>query len=183
MNADFLERPEYSRKALTTPTVRKLLAFVSVCGIAASIFIYIYSYSGAPADKLFPWALLLLVGVLVVYVPILTIEYSRSGTGVSVQKRIEQGMPRWFKSCSIFLMLLCVGHFVWFGVHSGMGVPEIMDGQYVIDARGHILKVLTRSEYLALKQAELRMFATLMITFYFMPMMYWWFRKDQQQTA
>jgi hypothetical protein len=56
-----------------------------------------------------------------------------------------------------------------------------MDGQYVLDSHGRILKVLTQAEYVTLKEALLRIFATLMSTCYFMPMMYWWFRRNPQQ--
>lgn len=46
-----------------------------------------------------------------------------------------------------------------------------------------IVKVLTESEYLQLEGAELRLFATGSMFFYFVPTMYWWFPKSRQVVA
>jgi hypothetical protein len=92
-------------------------------------------------------------------------------------------MPSWVAPCATLLTLVYAGHFVWFAIHTGLGVPSIKDGQYFIDNHGRNLTVLSQSEYLTLKAAELRMFATFAIAAYFIPMMYWWFRRDQRQTA
>jgi hypothetical protein len=59
-----------------------------------------------------------------------------------------------------------------------MASPEIINGEYVLNNHGHIVRTLTRSEYLRLKAAELRLFATGWIFFYFVPTMYWWFPRD-----
>jgi len=67
-------------------------------------------------------------------------------------------------------------------MHAGLGVPAIVDGQYVLDSRGRILKALTQAEYFTLKEGELRASASMMIYFYFVPMMYWWYRRNHQQT-
>jgi len=78
-------------------------------------------------------------------------------------------------------MLVALAHFVWCVVHYGWGAPEIVDGQYVLDSRGRILKVLTQAEYLKLRAVGARAIATILIYFYFTPMMYWWFRRNPQQ--
>jgi hypothetical protein len=62
-----------------------------------------------------------------------------------------------------------------------LGVPAIVDGQYVLDNHGRILKVLTRTEYLTLTAAALRGFASFMISFYFAPVAYWWFRRNDRE--
>jgi hypothetical protein len=63
---------------------------------------------------------------------------------------------------------------------SGQSPPSIQDGQYVLSDRSHILRVLTEGEYLALEQVEARVFAMSMICIYFVPMAYWWFRRNQR---
>jgi hypothetical protein len=182
VSPDFLEQPGYERKPITTSAVRRLLALLSACGIAACIFAYIYSYSGATVDYLTSWKILLVVGVVVLYLPIFATEYSKDcGYGMFI-KRIQQVMPGWVKPSTILLVLIYVGHFLWFIVHTGMGFPEIRDGQYVI-VHGHRLKAISLAEYTALTQAELRNFACLMIVAYFEPMMYWWIRRNQRQTT
>jgi hypothetical protein len=82
------------------------------------------------------------------------------------------------------LALIYVGHFLWFVVHIGMGFPEFRDGQYVIVVgHGHSPRAISLAEYTALGRAELRNFACLMVVAYFVPMMYWWFRRDQPETS
>jgi hypothetical protein len=51
---------------------------------------------------------------------------------------------------------------------------------HVLSNRARILKVLTQGEYVALKEAELRGFATLMVYCYFIPLTYWWYRQGKQ---
>jgi hypothetical protein len=60
------------------------------------------------------------------------------------------------------------------------GVPEILDGQYVAEARGRILSVISEKQYLSMKGAELRMFAILNMTISFVPMTYWWFHRNEE---
>ena len=59
-----------------------------------------------------------------------------------------------------------------------MASPEIINGQYVLNNHGQIVRVLTRYEYLRLKGAELRLFASGWMFFYFVPTMYWWFPRN-----
>jgi hypothetical protein len=127
------------------------------------------------------------LGAIVLYVPIYAIEYP---VGVSTSpwrgvswKQMSRGMPSWVTPCVVLLSLIYVGHFIWFTLHTGLGVPSIRDGQYVIGSRERNLRTLSSSEYFVLKAEELRMLATLMITAYFMPMMYWWFRRNEQPTT
>jgi hypothetical protein len=159
-------------------TVRGFAAFLAACGIAASILAYVVSFDGALVDIAFPWLGLLFIGSMALIIPIYARDYPASRVPSFVWKGFARGMPSWVAPCSWFLSLICIAHFVWFAVHTGWGVPEIQDGQYILDARGQTLKVLTQSEYFTLKEAELRMFATLMIYFYFLPMTYWWFRRE-----
>jgi hypothetical protein len=180
VKANFLALPEHTQEPIITPAIRKLLALLSACSIAACILAYIYSYSGAPVDYLASWKILLVVGVVVLYLPIFATEYSKDGGYGLFLKRIQQVMPGWVKPCTILLVLIYVGHFLWFIVHTGMGFPEIRDGQHVIIGHGHTPKAISRAEYLALTQAELRNFACLMVVAYFGPMVYWWIRRNQR---
>ena len=47
--------------------------------------------------------------------------------------------------------------------------------------RGRVLKTLSQTEYLTLRGAEVRLVASVMISLYFVPMMYWWFSRDRKQ--
>jgi hypothetical protein len=165
-----------------TPTIRGVFAFLSACGFAMSVFAYAGSFSGALVDTLFPWFAPLLLGWIVLFAPVYALEYPAS-RGASFFWKFAHGIPSWAAPCGMVLSLIGVAHLIWFGVHSGLGVPAILNGQYVIDTRGRILKVLTQAEYRSLRAAGLRAAATIMVSFYFAPMVYWWFRRSRKQVA
>jgi len=162
---------------------RRFLAALSACGLAASIAGYIGSFSWASADNIFRWYIPLLLGWMALFVPIYVLEYPASRLPSFALKGFSRGMPGWVAPCSWLLSLIALTHFVWFAVHSGWGVPTILDGQSVLDARGHVLKVLTQAEYFKLRAAGARAFATMLIYFYFTPVMYWWFPRPSAKFA
>jgi len=166
------------------PMTRKFLAVLSACVIAAGILAYVDSFFGAPVDRILLWgALLLIPGWMALLLPMYVLEYPLSRAPSFCWKGFARGMPSWVAPCSWLLSLIAIAHLVWLAVQNGWGVPEIVNGQYVLESRGRILKVLTQAEYLALTEAELRAFTTMMIYFYFVTMMYWWFRRSDQQNS
>jgi hypothetical protein len=164
------------------PAIAKFLAFFSACGFIASILGYIYSFLGEPVDKILFWGFLLLLPAwMAMFVPMYVLEYPQSRTVSFCLKGFARGMPSWVAPCSWLLQLVAVAHLVWCGTQSGMGVPAIVNGQYVLDSRGRILKVLTQAEYLRLREGFARTFSIVMISFYFVIMMYWSFRHGRLQ--
>jgi len=114
-------------------------------------------------------------------VPMYVLEYPLSRAPSFCWRGFARGMPSWVAPCSWLLSLIALAHLVWLAVQNGPGVPEIVNGRYVLDSRGRILRVLTQAEYLALTEAELRAFTTVLISFYFVTMMYWWYRRSHRQ--
>jgi hypothetical protein len=157
------------------------LAFLSAFGIAAGIFGYIESFFGAPVDSFVRWGILLFVGQIALFAPIYVLEYPASKSPTFLWHGFSRGMPRWVAPCAQLLTLLAIAHWVLCAFRYGWGVPAIQDGQYVIAARGKILKVVSPAQYVALKEEELRAFATVIVSFYFVPMMYWWFAEKHPQ--
>jgi hypothetical protein len=163
------------------PSTRRFPAVLSAFVIAACILAYIYSFFATQVDTILPWSVLLILGWMALFLPIYVLEYPASRTPSFGWKGFARGMPSWVAPCSWLLSVIFVAHLVWLVVQTGWGVPEIVNGQYVLSSRGRILKVLTQAEYLALTEAFLRAFTTLMVSFYFLPMTYWWFRRSSQQ--
>jgi hypothetical protein len=161
----------------------RLLALLSACGISASLAIYAESFLRPRADIISLWWVVLILGWMALFIPIYALEYPESRSPSFAWKGFARGTPKWVAPCSWLLAAIAVLNFAWFAAHAGWGVPEIHDGQYVLNARGHVLKVLTQLEYFQLRAAEARLFATTMIYFYFLPLMYWWFRPSQKLTV
>jgi len=61
-----------------TPDIRWFFAFLSACGIAASIVAYIESFSGAGVNIIFRWWIILLPGWIALFIPIYALEYPGS---------------------------------------------------------------------------------------------------------
>jgi len=158
------------------PITRRFLAVLSVCDIAACVVAYIESFSEARVDTVFWWWIILIPGLMVLVAPMYALEYPASRRPLFLFREFLRGMPSWVGPCSWILMLVAWVHFGWFAAHSGAGVPAIIDGQYVLDLRGKILRVLTQEEYLKLRGEEIRMFTSITINMYFIPAVYWWYR-------
>jgi hypothetical protein len=165
---------------IVTLVTRRLLAFLSTSGVSAGIFVYIKSFSGSTIDNSWIWLILLGVGLCAVGIPIRSLEHPSSQDWKFCWKEFARGMPSWVVFCNYLLVLVVIAHLVWYYLHGGSGVPTIKDGQYVLDSRGRILKVLTQAEYLTLREEQLRIAASLIISSYYIPMMYWWPRRNPQ---
>jgi hypothetical protein len=165
------------------PILRRILALISASGLAASLAIYVASYTVSTMDGLFRWAIILHVGVFFLLLSIYLPNYSALRRASLFWKEFGRGMPKWvvptIKSLGAFFVI----HFVIFLLQSHAAAPEFKDGEYVLNDHGHIVKVLTHSEYLRLKGGELRLFATGWIFFYFVPTVYWWFRRPNNKAS
>jgi hypothetical protein len=158
--------------------VRKLLAVASACGLVASTVIYVGSFVGLTMNELSQRAVIFHVGVFVLLLPIFALEWR----GLKNRKFFWNGfaapMPTWVVPAVKVLGLFCMGNFLVFLVQSHMASPEIIDGQYVLNNHGQIVAILSHSEYLHLKAAELRLFGSGWMFFYFVPTVYWWFPRS-----
>lgn len=162
---------------LDRKTRGRLAAISSACFIAGFLA-YIWSFLGAPVDRVLQGGLLFAVLMVVVVAPIY-ISDPESRSRLFCWKGFARGMPNWVARGSQLLTLVYLGHLVFCAVRFGWGVPAVLDGQYVIEARGQVLRVISGMEYIALKETLLRTCATMMTACAYIPMMYWWFRRDR----
>jgi len=164
-----------SQRATTNDNERpRVYAFVSALALSASICIYCASFWGRFVDATFALLAPFLVGALVLNFQIYTRERPTLG-GLSFYWNITNGMPSWVFRCQLILVITALAHAIWFAVHAGSGVPAVVDGQYVINDHGRILKILTRADYLSLMGAGLRASMAIVAALYFQPCVYWWF--------
>jgi hypothetical protein len=48
-------------------------------------------------------------------------------------KVLPDDTPKWIRACATLLSLFALAHFIWVGLQNGMGVPAIINGQYVLE--------------------------------------------------
>jgi small-conductance mechanosensitive channel len=160
--------------------MRRILAVISACGLAGSIASYVASYFGSTMDSLWHRALLLHLGVFILVLPMFALEHSSIKNNVFFWKGFKEGRPAWTVFVISAAGLFFLFHFAFFLIQSHAASPQIEDGDYVLDDHGQIIKILTHGEYLVLKGAELRIFATGWLFFYLILTMYWGFPKVRQ---
>ena len=95
------------------------------------------------------------------------IEYDAVRQRTFFMKGFARGMPKWVVPSAKLLALFFAVHFVLFLVQSHAAVPEVRNGEYVLNDHGRIVRTLAQSEYFTLKGGELRLFATGWLFFYF----------------
>lgn len=150
------------------------MALAAVPGLVAGIYILVASFFGLTMDRLGAEAILLHLGVFVLFIPLVIVE--RWGKGVNPLR----GKPRWVLQSMQTVFLLFAAVFVAFLAMSHAAFPKIINGEYVLDSHGTIVGHLSEAEYLSLKGWELRLFASGWIVFYYALVIYWWFpRKDE----
>jgi hypothetical protein len=125
------------------------------------------------------WFVLLHVGVILLFLPMLAAEYPAMKTNKFFGAEFERGKPRWVISGIKLSFVLFVFVFVLFLVLSRAASPEVQNGQYVLNNHGRIVRVLSEGEYLHLEGWELRMFASGWMCFYISLIAYWWFPRNR----
>jgi hypothetical protein len=163
--------------------IRRVFAILAACGLAASFSAYVGRFVGMTMDNSFRWVIAVGIGLFILLAPMHATNYATLKNRSFFWKGFSQGMPKWVVPAIKFLGLFFIIHFLLFLIESHAASPEIKDGQYVLDNHGQILRMLTQSEYRHLKSAELRLFATGWMFFYFVPLMYWWFPRQRKTLA
>jgi hypothetical protein len=160
------------------PTARKVFWALSVVGIAASVVVYGLSFSFDLVDQLYPLTLPLFVVMWVLGLLMVLDHKASSGTWRWRWNELTVGKPAWVAFWFYLLTVNVAGHFIWSIHENGNGVPAIVDGDYVLDSHGHILKELTAEEYPRLRSLELRSFAMLYLYLCFSHAVYWYYAKN-----
>jgi len=161
------------------PIIRKFLAALSAFGLGASVLIYVRSFFGATMENGYLWLTVLAIPAAALF-PTLLLEHSMLED--RTWKGFVRDMPAWVVPCICLLMLFSFGNFLWDAFLRQAGAPIVKDGQYLLVDRGQILKEISQAEYLALREADLRGRASLMIAWFFIPMARLWFPRTRRQT-
>lgn len=158
--------------------IRRCLATASACGLLTAIAIYLVSFLGATMDRIAGQAIALHVGVFVILLSTFATQYEDRpfwrGYRIKPPRLVAQIMT----ALGVFFAL----HFVLFLLQSHGAAPAIKDGEYILNNHGHIIGVISQVEFIKLKAAELRLFATLWMFFYFVPTAYWWLPHARPHT-
>jgi hypothetical protein len=161
--------------------MRKIPAIVAALGLIASVYVFIASLYGLTLNKLGGRALLLHLGIFALAVPYIVVERMKTnGQQFSYGVAPYDGRPIWVKrSMSIFFALF-ITFFLIFLIQGH--APKVIDGDYVLNNHGTIVRYLSANEYFQMKASELRLFASGWMAVYYGLMMHWWFPRPIAET-
>jgi hypothetical protein len=144
--------------------------YLAALGFIASVLIHISTFTAFdPSAFCGAWGLS--IGVFVVFIPavICASQVLKGRTKSEHWKLIFQYVP----ACMPALMGLFLAYaffsflFTSFALLKG-GSPGIIDGQYVLQSRGEIIRQLTETEYIRHRAYVLRLFSGHWMAFYLM---------------
>ena len=157
--------------------MRKVIAILAALGCIAGIYTFVASFFGLTMDKLGAKAVLLHLGIFALGIPLAFAE--RWGKGVNPFR----GKPRWVLRSMQVLFLFFVVVFVTFLALSHAATPDIIDGDYVLNSHGKIIRYISERDYLFLKAREVRFFASGWMVIYYGLTMHWWFPRQYEWTV
>jgi hypothetical protein len=149
--------------------MKKLFCFLAALGLILGLIVHIVSLSGIYIGNKFPFVWSLNIAILIVWIPAL-LELIRDPDlkqfRLHGNKNPIEFLKIIFKNTPKPVVILIIIFFIYMGINfflflntNGGGVPEIMNGKYVIQNHGSIIKELSDIEYLKMQANEIRGFS------------------------
>ena len=144
------------------------LLCLSLAGLLLSLWVHVQALQGVDVSQGRPQVWALHVGVFIVFFPMVMFSRRLLGRKPTL-RQMRSLMPGW-------VSLLCAGVIAYAFVNFLVGMstlqdgsPAMRDGQYVLENKGHVKRVITADEFHAGQATNLRLFSGHWIAFYFIP--------------
>jgi len=171
--------------------MKKTLCIIAGIGFALGLIVHVISLAGIYIGDKVPYIWGLHVGIFVVWLPAILelrknpdLKQPSFGTMTNPFKffgTIFKDTPKPVMIISVVFFFYAMINFFLFMQAGGGGVPDIMDGKYVINNHGSIIRELTESEYFKMKANEIRGFSGHWMAFYGLAMGILWPKKETQE--
>ena len=158
--------------------MKKYLFYFAVTGWVLGLIVHLLSLADVDITEKAPFVWGLHVGIFVVWFPaILELKnneelktYQHSGILKRMNpfgffKIIFKQTPAWLSIIAIGCFFYAIINFMLF-MTSQPGVPDIKDGQYILQNHGHLIKTLTEQEYHHYQANTVRGFSGHWLAFY-----------------
>ena len=154
----------------------RLFAAFAFLGLALSLLVHLSALMGIDVQAKVPYVWLLHGGALLVFIPFVFL-ISKALPRRPSMAQMRAVFPDW----ALLLMAaatvyVAINFFLFLQTGQG-GTPELVDGKFVLQVRGNVLKELSESDYVRLRANQVRGFSGHWLLFYFAPLMYFVFRK------
>ncbi|GAA4840690.1 hypothetical protein [Algivirga pacifica] len=153
-------------------------------GLILGLTVHIISLLGIYIGDSIPFVWMLHLGIFVVWVPAVLLlkdnpelqqlNASKNKNPLKFYGILFKNAPKPVMVISLFFFAYAMINFFLFMQSGGGGVPSIIDGKYVINNHGNIIKELTEAEFFKMKANEIRGFSGHWIAFYSLSMGILW---------
>ena len=158
--------------------MNRIVSLVALLGFVLAAAVHVASLAGVDVSQRIPFVWLLHVGIFVVFVPFVLSSRKVLGAKPSLSG-MRALVPNWVFIAGATISAYALLNFVLFIVATQGGNPAILDGRYVLQSHGHLIREITQSEYVAFRANELRGFSGHWLMFYFVPFAYFMFAKRE----
>ncbi len=168
--------------------MNKALCIIAGIGFTLAVIVHLISLSGIYIGDQFPFVWALHLGIFVVWFPTILMlrnnqKYSQKARKYGDSLRmifnaIFKDMPKPVMFIALFCFVYASLNFFLFMNTGQGGNPSFIDGKYVLNNHGAIIKELTQTEYLELKANEIRGFSGHWMLFYCVAMGVLWPKKN-----
>ena len=171
--------------------MKKTLCFIAGLGLLLGFIVHVVSLFGFYIGEKFPFIWALHVGIFIVWLPAI-LELKKNpelnqqnavnfSNPFKVFGIIFKDTPKPVMIISVVFFFYATINFLLFMLAGQGGVPDIIDGKYVIHNHGSIMNELTETEYFKMKANEIRGFSGHWMAFYGFAMGILWPKIKTQQ--
>jgi len=158
--------------------MRKFLFYFAVTGWTLGLTVHLLSLADFDITDTVPYVWILHIGIFIVWLP--TVFYLKKNEELKAYQQsgmlnrmnpfgffkiISRQTPTWLIIIAIGGFFYAIINFMLF-MNSEPGVPDIKDGQYILQDHGRLIKILTEQEYHHYKANEMRGFSGHWLAFY-----------------
>lgn len=169
--------------------MKKILCYIAGTGFILGLIVHVISLFGIYLGEKFPIIWALHIGIFVVWLPaILELKKNPELNQQNLNSMsnpfkffgiIFKNTPRPVIIISVFFFFYATINFSLFMIVGQGGVPDIIDGKYVIHNHGSIINELTEIEYYKMKANEIRGFSGHWMAFYSFATAILWPKTDK----
>jgi hypothetical protein len=137
----------------------------------------------ADPEQTWRQGILLHLGIFALAVPYIVVERMKANGQQFSYGGVApyEGRPIWVKRSMGIVFAFFITFFLIFLIQGHAASREIIDGEYVLNNHGTIVRYLSANEYFQMKASELCLFASGWMANYGL-MMYWWFPRPIAET-
>ena len=166
--------------------MKQALCYIAGLGLILGLIVHVVSLFDIYIGDKLPYIWIFHAGIFIVWIPVI-FEFKKNSNFRTRMKPSEffrsifKDTPKPVMVISIVFFLYAIINFILSLQVSGGGIPDLMDGKYVIHNHGSVIKELTETEYLKMKANEIRSFSGLWMAFYGLAMGIFWHKGTKEK--